>query len=226
MTEIQLVRNKLELLHSFPADLGLEVPKRGTYPSVSKILQETGDKSGLEAWRARIGNEEADKICNASKSRGTKMHTIIESHFNMEGNIQDSELGELGGKLYLTLKPFLNKITPISLETKLWSDKLKLNGRADCIGYYDNQLSVIDFKSSLKEKSVKWIGDYFIQATYYAMMIHELTAIPIHKVIILIAVERGFPQLFVGDTKDYLIEALKRVNQYHDLQSNLARETG
>ena len=47
-------------------------------PSVTTILGETKDKSGLEKWRKRVGEAEADRISNLSMSRGTIMHRLIE----------------------------------------------------------------------------------------------------------------------------------------------------
>lgn len=47
-------------------------------PSVTTIIGCTGDKSGLEDWRNRIGHEEADRISKLSMNRGTIMHRLIE----------------------------------------------------------------------------------------------------------------------------------------------------
>lgn len=47
-------------------------------PSVTTILGETKDKSGLEKWRKRVGAKEADRISNLSMGRGTIMHRLIE----------------------------------------------------------------------------------------------------------------------------------------------------
>ena len=47
-------------------------------PSVTTILGETKDKSGIDKWRKRVGEVEADRIANLSMSRGTIMHRLIE----------------------------------------------------------------------------------------------------------------------------------------------------
>ena len=47
-------------------------------PSVTTILGETKDKSGLEKWRKRVGEKEADRISNLSMSRGTIRHRLID----------------------------------------------------------------------------------------------------------------------------------------------------
>ena len=47
-------------------------------PSVTTILGGTSDRSGLEEWRKRVGEEEADRISKLSMNRGTIMHRLIE----------------------------------------------------------------------------------------------------------------------------------------------------
>lgn len=47
-------------------------------PSVTTILGETKDKSGLEKWKKRVGEAEATRISNLSMNRGTIMHRLIE----------------------------------------------------------------------------------------------------------------------------------------------------
>lgn len=59
-------------------------------PSVTTILGETKDKSGLEKWRKRVGEKEADRISNLSMSRGTIMHRLIELYkTKTSGEAQD-----------------------------------------------------------------------------------------------------------------------------------------
>lgn len=59
-------------------------------PSVTTILGETKDKSGLEKWRKRVGEKEADRISNLSMSRGTIMHRLIELYkTKTKGEAQD-----------------------------------------------------------------------------------------------------------------------------------------
>lgn len=74
------IREKIERLHLSPDQLNLTIPERGVYPSVSTVLSETGDKSGLEKWRAKVGEEEATRITEAAAERGRMMHSIIESY--------------------------------------------------------------------------------------------------------------------------------------------------
>lgn len=50
----------------------------GLFPSITTVLGETSDKSGLEDWRNKVGHEEADRISKLSMNRGTIMHRLIE----------------------------------------------------------------------------------------------------------------------------------------------------
>jgi len=54
-------------------------------PSVTTILGETKDKSGLDKWRKRVGEAEADRISTLSMNRGTIMHRLIELYKPLAG---------------------------------------------------------------------------------------------------------------------------------------------
>ena len=47
-------------------------------PSVTTVLSTMSDNSGLDAWRARVGNAAADRISKFSANRGSIMHQMIE----------------------------------------------------------------------------------------------------------------------------------------------------
>ena len=47
-------------------------------PSVTTVLGQTKDMSGLEKWKKRVGEKEANRISSLSMSRGTIMHRLIE----------------------------------------------------------------------------------------------------------------------------------------------------
>ena len=55
----------------------------GTFPSVTSVLGDTSDKSGLDAWRNRIGHQKADQIGQDAANRGTVMHRLCEIYLNL-----------------------------------------------------------------------------------------------------------------------------------------------
>ena len=54
--------------------------------SPSRILDRTSDKSFLEKWRKKVGEEEADRIVSHSIAVGKSMHQYL------EGKIKGKEL--------------------------------------------------------------------------------------------------------------------------------------
>ena len=141
-------------------------------------------------WRKRVGNEEADRITKASTSRGTDMHTLVENYlYNHEVLPLVQPLSEF---LFKIAKPSLNKIYNIHcLEGALYSKQLGVAGTTDCIAEFDDELAVIDFKTSKKPKPREWIENYFVQAMFYGMAYYEMTGTPIKKLVIIMACEDG-----------------------------------
>ena len=74
MTEIKRVQENG--LRFYQVTEGEEIIAK--LPSVTTILGQTKDMSGLAKWRKRVGEAEADRISNLSMSRGTIMHRLIE----------------------------------------------------------------------------------------------------------------------------------------------------
>ena len=91
-----------------------------------------------------------------------------------------------------------------SQEAGLYSDKYKVAGRVDCIAEFDGVLSIIDFKTSTKERQDSYNESYYIQASAYAEMFEERTGIEINQICILVVTADGVCQEFVKDKKDYL----------------------
>ena len=60
-----------------------------TLPSVTTVMGSMADKSGLEKWRQRVGEEEADRISKLSMNRGTIMHRLIELYKPLDGTPQE-----------------------------------------------------------------------------------------------------------------------------------------
>ena len=115
------------------------------------------------------------------------------------------------------IKVRLNKIDNIrAQEVPLYSDSLKVAGRVDCIGEYDGQLAIIDFKTSNNNKDRDMIEDYYLQCTAYSIMWEEMTGEHINNIVIIMSVERGMVPLVFRETTDKYIEPLvKRVVEYH-----------
>ena len=54
-------------------------------PSVTTVLGATKNQNFIKQWKAKVGEQEADRIKNHSASRGTAMHKFLESHIQGVG---------------------------------------------------------------------------------------------------------------------------------------------
>ena len=163
-------------------------------PGESKLVSITSITSWINreifrSWRARVGNEEADKVTKAATSRGTDMHTLTENYLLNEELPTVQPLSEM---LFKQSKPKLDLIDNIhAIERPLYSLRLGVAGTVDCIAEYEGELAVIDFKTSKKPKPRKWIDDYFVQCAAYACMLYEMKDIPVKKFVIIMSCEDG-----------------------------------
>ena len=160
-------------------------------------------KDFFEAWRKRVGEEEANKITRKATSRGTDMHTLVEHHLL---NKELPSVQPLSEMLFKIAKPALNRINNIyALEGSLYSLVLGIAGTVDCIAEFDGELAIIDFKTSKEPKPRNWIDGYFVQCAAYACMLYELTGIPVKKFVIIMACENGELEIYEErDKKKYI----------------------
>ena len=180
------------------------------YPSVTSITSYKNAQFFKE-WRNRIGEDEANRITARTTQRGTAFHSITEDYINGELNLDSYlENNPLSVRMFQTARDTLNRIDKIHcLETFLYSHYLGLAGRVDCIGEFDGELAVIDFKTSTKEKKESYIEHYFVQETAYAAMFLERAGIEVKKIVTLIATEEGSTQVFQKYNLDDYLQLLK-----------------
>ncbi len=185
-----------------------ESPTGSLLPSVTTVLSLLSD-AGIKAWRRRVGEVEADKIMDYSAKTGTEMHSIIEDYLNNRAD--EAEKNPRALKLFEQMKPELKRINNIiAQEVPLYSDKLGVAGRVDCVAEFDGKLSIIDFKSSRKKKQKSWIKKYFLQATAYSIMFEELCGKKVDQIVILISADDETVDVYIEDKCDY-IDHLKLV---------------
>lgn len=183
-------------------------------PSVTTILKKLS-QSGIDKWKARIGINEANIICNNAAERGTIVHEMCEKYLQSKTNLcvsledencNNNNLINIGKHLnpdYIqkckeqdlctyfnnSFRPMLLNISNIKYqEVQLYSRKHVFAGTVDCIADYDNIPSIIDFKTSQKPKLKKYIDSYFLQTAAYSIAYEELTGICIENLVILIGI--------------------------------------
>ena len=184
-------------------------PDGNKYISITTLLSNLS-KAGIQKWRNRVGAEEANRISTKASRQGTGVHSICESYIKNEDGFLDGRMpNEV--EMFQSIESLLDCIDDVHcVEGALYSDELKLAGRTDLIAEFDNQLAVIDYKTSRKIKTWEMCHSYFMQGAFYAMAYEERTGIPINNIVIIMAVENEEPLLF-RETKDRWIEPLNQV---------------
>ena len=182
------------------------------YPSITSVLSERNNE-GIARWRESVGDKVANNIMRNAARRGTAVHTLTENYLNNE---ELSKQAVLPTALFTILKSELDKINNIVMQEKsLYSKKWGVAGRVDCIAEYDGKLSVIDFKTSTKDKKEEWVENYFIQTTAYCEMFEERYGKAIDQIVILIVTEEGSTQTFIKDKQDYLPLLKPAIDEFH-----------
>ena len=199
-------------------------------PSVTSILSATGDKSGINAWKRRVGTKFAKQVVDEATTIGTAVHLAIENYLNdcEWKNFLDDRLGLLAHQISKRfVEDCLSDIDEVwGLESSLVVDGLSA-GTADCIGIYKGNPTIIDFKTAKKIKRKDWIEDYFLQGAAYANAHNVMFNTEIGSIAILM-VDRDL--LF----KEFLVEKKEfesftnmwkqRIINYYKINKVLGRE--
>lgn len=190
-------------------------PNGEKYPSVTTVINH-GPKPWLDAWREALGEEKADAEAKRTSNRGTAVHLLAEEYLQNTTKFSKSHT-VTNLKLFNQIKPHLNKINNIrAQEIPLYSSRLKIAGRVDCVGEYDGVLSIIDFKTSNNIKKEHMVENYFLQCTAYALMYEELFNVAIDDIVVIIAVEKGIiPMVFKKQIDDYVKPLIDRINTFY-----------
>lgn len=216
------------------------------FPSVTTILGAMTDKSGLDEWRKRVGEEKAAEISKFSANRGTVMHQMIEYYLlsgegdrsarlkeaqekiiefsKMEGYTEEET--EVGRRLFYNFYnwgSFDDIAEVVSIEETLYCYREGgYAGRVDTIYRKgDGRLIISDYKTSKKPKKLEWIEGYLIQASAYFVAYWEMTGERPSGCEIWISNEQDpEPQIFEMDlpmVKANAAKFLKMVKEFHRL---------
>jgi genome maintenance exonuclease 1 len=191
-------------------------PSGAKLPSVTTVLGHAKKQSIIE-WRNRVGEEQAQRISTRASIRGTKFHNMMEKYLENDPNLFEGVMPDMK-QAFRDVQKTIDRIDNIRyIECPLYSEKLGLAGRTDCIGDFDEILSVIDFKTSLKPKKEEWIENYFEQETAYAIMYEERVGEPIEQIVTIISVDGEVePQVFIKQKKHYVDGLLSKIKAYKE----------
>jgi len=192
-------------------------------PSVTTILSATQDPSktaGLDAWRKRMGEENATRIVDESAARGTAMHKILEKYILEEGYLDLTQVGKEAHNMAIRVieQGLCNVTEYYGLECTLFYPGLYA-GATDLIAHHKGEMAVVDFKQTNKPKKREWIEDYCTQLAAYGMAHDYMHKTDISKAVIMMCSKDNFYQEFVikGDEyRQYKYKWLERVSQFYE----------
>lgn len=189
--------------------------------SVTTMLGRSGDHTWLEAWRDRLGHDDADKETQRCADRGEGVHLACELYLK---NKEMHEVFAAAGDyvfMFNQLRPYLDKITKVYVqEIPLYSEILGLAGRVDLIAEYMGKPFIIDFKTSNTMKTKSMVEDYSIQLCLYSAMFQEMFNIKISNLANIIANENALKPTYIPfDRNEVLPLMFKRVKLYREMDA-------
>ena len=192
-----------------------QTPNGKLYPSITTVLNKK-KMQGINEWRKKVGEDVANYIARTAANRGTKVHHMCEDFLNNNFDDDVHKKNFLPYVLFGQMKPILmQKVNNIlAQECGLYSDKYKVAGRVDCIAKYNGIPSIIDFKTSTKERNDDWNESYYIQASAYSEMFEERTSIAIPQIVILVVTEDGVVQEFIKQKDKYIPMLIETIDDF------------
>ena len=162
---------------------------KGAFPSMTTMLSLITDKKALDAWRKRVGIDEAERIVAESIGIGNALHDFNEKYLKnlltredltttIDKNVKTASI------LFSRVKPFLDQIeVVVGAEVALFNKEQRYAGRCDAIGVHEGQLCIIDHKNtrSKMSNSTKWgrqkLWKYKLQCCGYSKALKEMTGL-------------------------------------------------
>ena len=191
-------------------------------PSVTTILAATQSdekKESIARWKAKVGENEADRVRDQAASRGSNMHLHMERHILGSGHMDLTDEGQVAGDMAQVI--ISKGLCDLS---EIWGSEVVLfypglyAGQTDLVGVYDYENSIVDFKQSNKPKRAEWIDDYKLQLVAYAMAHDQVYGTRIEQGVILMCTPDKYFQKFQIKGKEFIKyqhKFLERLDKYY-----------
>ena len=195
-------------------------------PSVTTILQATQTiekQESLARWKAKVGENEANRVKNEAAKRGTAMHEYLEYYLREEKLLDLSTEGQAARSM---ARAIIDQ--GLSGMEEIWGSEVTLfypglyAGQTDLCGIFSGRESIIDFKQTNKPKRREWVEDYFLQLAAYAMAHDVIYGTCIDQGVILMCSKDGFFQKFTsngGEFTRFKHKFLGKIDRFYKLKS-------
>ena len=190
----------------------------GKLISITSLLS-SSIPDAIKEWRKNVGDDVANYVMRTAANRGNKVHKLVEAYLSNHdlGNIL-LQNGVLATGLFNLMKPALNSIDNIrKLEQPLYSADLGVAGTVDCIADFEEQVSVIDFKTASKMRDGDLLNNYMLQTTFYSIAWQELTAEQIDQIVIIMVSEDGQMRVTREKPKNYVVELKSLIQDWRNV---------
>ena len=198
-------------------------------PSVTTILSQTQPKEKQESilrWKAKVGENEAERVRDQAASRGSNMHLHLERHILGRGHKDLTEEGQVAGDMAQVI---IDKgLCDLS---EIWGSEVVLfypdlyAGQTDLVGVYDYEILIEGFEQSNRPKRKEWIDDYFMQLGAYAMAHNQVYDSEITQGVILMCTPDKYFQKFQIKGKEFIRyqhKFLERLDKYYSGKNQAA----
>lgn len=160
----------------------------GPAPSVTTILS-TLPQPELDAWRERVGEEEARRVSKEATTIGTHMHDMLEA------TLKDEEYPRTDCQYEVMAAEMAQAIRMFGWRSlrEVWGIEIALHyenlyaGRTDLVGLYNRKPSIIDYKTTKSIKSPDKIVNYKLQIAAYSLAIKWMYDVDIEQGVLLFA---------------------------------------
>jgi hypothetical protein len=208
-------------------------------PSVTTILEATKPeekKAALQAWRNRVGAEQAQAITTEAANRGTRMHSYLE-HYVKTGTARERGSNPFSWASHAMAAVVIEQ--GLKHVQEFWGIEVPLYfpgiyaGTTDGCGIHLGSEAILDYKQTNRPKRREYIEDYFMQLCAYAEAHNEVYKTNISKGVILMCVK---PDMDANNTivkppeyQEFILEGVEfeqyrqmwwqRVEQYYMLNT-------
>ena len=133
-------------------------PDGSTYPSITTVLSILS-RDSIQAWRARVGEEEANKVSRVAAGRGTAVHDLLEKYVNNDPDFDKGVMPHILQSFHDVKEQLDTRLSKVyAQEAPLYSNHLGVAGRVDCVGVWDGKNSIVDYKTSRRLKKKEWVN--------------------------------------------------------------------
>jgi ATP-dependent exoDNAse (exonuclease V) beta subunit len=202
-------------------------PDSNKVQSVTTILDATKSaeqKAALQAWKDRVGKQQAQQIVTEASSRGTRMHKYLEE-FVITDQLRDPGSNPYSAQSHRMAKEIIeNYLTPniteyYGNEVNLFYPELYA-GTTDLVANWNGELAIVDFKQTNRPKKESFIQDYFMQLAAYALAHNHMFDTNIRTGVILMCSQDYLLQHWVireQEFDSYCTKWAEKVEQFYKL---------